>query len=83
MIPRDFPRPRVMVVGSGLSTIQPMTPQPEPQPEHPRPRHFMTIRRSRWEGIEIVDAVATDGTAWWMAPQVDGDWYPHTELPSA
>lgn len=47
-------------------------------PPAPQPRRFVSITRTVYGAVHTLDAVADDGTAWWMVPG-EVEW---TQLPA-
>jgi hypothetical protein len=74
-----------MLVSCGQSWLPFPTPAAMPAPESaapatpaPQPRRFVSITRTVYGAVHTIDAVADDGTAWWMVPG-EADW---TQLPA-
>lgn len=61
-----------------LPTAAPSTPEPTPSTRTPLTRRIVSITRTIHGATETIDAIADDGTAWWMVPG-EVDW---TQLPA-
>jgi len=50
-------------------------------PENPTPRRFVSINRTYHDLGQTIDAIADDGTAWWMLAS-QGQWIQLPPLPA-